>query len=179
MLIKSVRHASIEGISDHFEYLVDNDIYRQYDAEVRSAGFRVGMEVNGHALVTGAVKKNNDYFVYHCSKPQDYKALELLVDTGKPVIIAHPLIMGTVIDKIPPECYIEVNNRYVCRSNWREGFYKYVNTREFIIRSDAHQANWLNQNVARFVCQELGIRETIIFPDRKEETLLMTKNSLN
>jgi histidinol phosphatase-like PHP family hydrolase len=161
-LIKEVRHASIIGISDHFEYLVDDQVFHQYEKEIRSAGFRVGMEVSGHPLVSEAILKSNDYFVYHCHRREDYRAIDLLLATGKPVIIAHPLILGTDLDRIPPECFIEVNNRYVWRSDWRTGFYKYVNERRFVISSDAHQPNWLNQNVARYVCQTLGIRETLI-----------------
>jgi histidinol phosphatase-like PHP family hydrolase len=178
-LIKQVRHAARIGISDHFEYLVEEDVFDRYQKEVRTAGFKVGMEVSGYPLVQEAIQKSNDYFVYHCSRKEDYAALEHLLSTGKPVIIAHPLIMGTNLDRIPPECFIEVNNRYVWRNNWRAGFHKYVNTRNFVISSDAHQPNWLNQNVARHVCQVLGIRETIIFPDFKEEVLLMSRNSLN
>ena len=178
-LIKGVRHAAIIGISDHFEYLVDDHIFSQYEKAIRSAGFWVGMEVSGKPLVTEAIKKNNDYFVYHCQRQEDYRAIDLLLATGKPVIIAHPLILGTDLDRVPPECFIEVNNRYVWKSNWRAGFGKYVNERSFVISSDAHQPNWLNQNVARYVCQTMGIRETLIFPEPKDEVLLMSRNSLN
>lgn len=178
-LVKSIRHAAITGISDHFEYLVNGRIFDQYEKDVRSAGFKVGIEVSGHSLVPEAVKRNNDYFIYHCSSQEDYDAIELMLGTGKPVIIAHPLIMGTDLDKVPSECYIEVNNRYVWRSNWRAGFSKYVNDRRFVIGSDAHQPNWLNQNVARHVCQVLGIHESILFPEIRTEVLLMSKNSLN
>lgn len=170
-LIKQVRHASIIGISDHFEYLTDGATFSRYEREVRSAGFRLGIEVSGYALVQDAVRTNCDYFVYHCSAEEDYPALDPLLATGKPVIIAHPLIMGTDPDRIPHECYIEVNNRYIWKSNWREGLRKYLHDYKFVISSDAHQPNWLNQNVARYVCRELGIRETIIFPNQMEKTL--------
>lgn len=178
-LIRQVRHARTIGISDHFEYIVDDETWSMYEREVREAGFKLGMEVSGFPLVDEAVKKNNDYFVYHCSLKKDYRALDKLVATGKPVIIAHPLFLGTDLDRIPPECFIEVNNRYIWRSNWWAGLSKYANTRRWVISSDAHQPNWLNQNVARYVCQELGILETIIFSDLKEDVLLMTRNSLN
>jgi histidinol phosphatase-like PHP family hydrolase len=168
-LIKQVRHASITGISDHFEYLADEATFSIYEKEVRSAGFRVGVEVSGYALVHHAVRTKSDYFVYHCSEKEDYSALDHLLSTGKPVIIAHPLMMGTDLDRIPGECYIEVNNRYIWQSNWREGLGKYVDDFNFVISSDAHQPNWLNQNVARYVCRELGIRETIIFTDNLEK----------
>jgi hypothetical protein len=164
-LIKEVRHAGIIGISDHFEYLTDEAVFSHYETEVRSAGFRVGIEISGHALVDEAVKTNSEYFVYHCAAGRDYTALDHLLTTGKPVIIAHPLMMGTDLDRIPPECYIEVNNRYIWQSNWREGLRKYSLDRKFVIGSDAHQPNWLNQNVARYVSRELGIQETLLFTD--------------
>jgi histidinol phosphatase-like PHP family hydrolase len=177
-LIKNIRHASITGISDHFEYLADEATFRTYEDDVRSAGFRVGIEISGYSLVHEAVKTNCDYFVYHCSASEDYTALDHLISTGKPVIIAHPLIMGTDLDRIPHECYIEVNNRYIWRSNWRERLRNYVFDRKFVISSDAHQPNWLNQNVARYVCRELGIRETILFTDLQEQTRLIKEESM-
>jgi histidinol phosphatase-like PHP family hydrolase len=178
-LIKQVRHAIITGISDHFEYLADEATFRTYEKGVRSAGFRVGIEISGHALVPKAVGTNSDYFVYHCSVEEDYRALDRLLGTGKPVIIAHPLILGTDLDRIPRECFIEINNRYIWMSNWRERLCRHVNKRKFVISSDAHQPNWLNQNVARHVCRELGIRETILFPDLAAKPMLVTQNSLN
>ena len=174
-LIKQVSHASIIGISDHFEYLTDEATFSIYEKEIRSAGFKVGVEISGHALVRDAVRIKNDYFIYHCSEGEDYPALDHLLSTGKPVIIAHPLIMGTDLDRIPHECYIEVNNRYIWQSNWREGLRKYIDDFKFVISSDAHQPNWLNQNVARYVCREMGIRETIIFTDSLEQTLPLTE----
>jgi histidinol phosphatase-like PHP family hydrolase len=178
-LIRKVRHARTIGISDHFEYLVDKETFSKYEKEVRAAGFKLGMEVSGHALVSEAVKRSNDYFVYHCSRKEDYTALEHLLATKKPVIIAHPLILGTDLNMIPPECYIEINNRYIWQSNWRAGLYNHVHRCKFVVSSDAHQPHWLNQNMARAVCRELGIRESLIFSDLKEEVLLMTRNSLN
>jgi hypothetical protein len=158
------------GISDHFEYLTDEATFSIYEKEVRSAGFRVGIEVSGYAFVQEAVKTNCEYFIYHCSAEEDYPAIDHLLSTGKPVIIAHPLIMGTDLDRIPQECHIEVNNRYIWKSNWRERLGKYVHDFHFVIGSDAHQPNWLNQNVARYICREMGIRETIIFTDLSEQT---------
>ena len=178
-LIKKVRHATITGISDHYEYLVDGAVFHAYEKEVRSAGFKVGIEISGYALVHEALKTNSDYFVYHCSARKDYTALDRLLATGKPVIIAHPLIMGTDLDRIPRECYIEVNNRYIWRSNWRERLKNYVGDRKFVISSDAHQPNWLNQHVARYVCSELGIRENIIFKDPVERSVLLADKGLN
>ncbi len=176
-LIKQIRHANIIGISDHFEDLAAGDIFSIYERKVRSSGFKAGIEVSGHPLVHEAVKTSCDYFIYHCSWEEDYPALDHLLSTGKPVIIAHPLIMGTDLDRIPGDCYIEVNNRYIWKSNWRECLRKYVNDRKFIISSDAHQPHWLNQNIARYVCRELGIKETILFTDQMEKPPLMQQGS--
>ena len=178
-LIKQLRHARVVGISDHFEYLTDEATFTIYENEIRAAGFRVGIEISGHALVHEALQTNCDYFVYHCSRKEDYPALDRLVSTGKPVIVAHPLVMETDLDRIPHECHIELNNRYIWRSNWYERLRKYVQDRKFVIGSDAHQPNWLNQNVARYVCHELGIKETILFSDLPEEALLMKESGLN
>ena len=90
--------------------------------------------------------------------------------TGKPVIIAHPYAFNTNLDKIPHECYIEINNRYIWRFDWKSYLSDYINDFRFILSSDAHQPNWLNQNVASYVADELGIRETLIF-DHEPVTL--------
>jgi hypothetical protein len=75
------------------------------------------------------------------------------------------MFMGTNLDRLPPECLIEVNNRYVWRNDWRAKLGPYVNRFRFVIDSDAHQPNWLNQNVARYVARELGIKETLLFEE--------------
>ena len=160
-LIAEIRHARTIGISDHYEYL--DGVFERYERNVREHGFLVGTEIDGHYLVGEAVQQNFDYFVYHCSHEQDYKALDTLLETGKPVIIAHPLIMGTDLDRVPPECLVEINNRYVWRSNWKNGYLPYLERFRFVLSSDAHQPNWLNQNVARYVCRQLGITETLLF----------------
>jgi len=46
-LIAAVRHANIIGISDHFEYLMDGN-FEGYEKEIRQAGLKVGVEVDGH-----------------------------------------------------------------------------------------------------------------------------------
>jgi histidinol phosphatase-like PHP family hydrolase len=176
-LIRQVRHAGIIGISDHFEYLVNGSTFDAYEKEVRSAGFKLGTEISGHTLVHEAVRTSCDYFVYHCSREEDYRALDRLLETGRPVIIAHPLIMGTNINRIPCEAYIEINNRYIWRSNWRKGLRRFVNRCKFVIGSDAHQPSLLNQNVARHVCRELGIRETILFTDYNQKPQLRTQSN--
>jgi hypothetical protein len=178
-LIYNIRHAQVIGISDHFEYLLDSNIFETYEKELRRYGFYVGTEISGFSLVNEAIKTNCDYFVYHCSMEKDYKAVELLIDTKKPVIIAHPLILGTNLDRIPQDCYVEINNRYIWQSDWRKKLSLYVNRFRFVISSDAHQPGWLNQNVGRYVCRELGIRETLLFPDKTEKIILMRKSGLN
>ena len=177
--IYKIRHAEVIGISDHFEYIQDPEIFKTYETELRRCGFYVGTEISGFSLVNQAIKTNCDYFVYHCSIEPDYKAVEKLLVTKKPVIIAHPLILGTDLNRIPEECYIEINNRYIWRNNWRAELSPYVSRFRFVISSDAHQPGWLNQNVARYVCRELGIRETILFPDKLEKVILMKKSGLN
>ncbi|WP_419660695.1 uncharacterized protein Dvar_10940 [Desulfosarcina variabilis str. Montpellier] len=60
--------------------------------------------------------------VLHRSLPgpaSDYKALEHLLKTVYPVIIAHPMAFSTNLNRVPPECLIEINNRYVWRSDWK------------------------------------------------------------
>ena len=65
---------------------------------------------------------------------------------------------------IPDECYIEINNRYVWKKDWREFYSPFVETKQFVYGSDAHQPNWLNQTLARYAASELGITETLVFP---------------
>jgi hypothetical protein len=65
---------------------------------------------------------------------------------------------------VPPQCLIEINNRYVWRSNW-ETLRPFTALFSFVINSDAHQPHWLNQNVARYIAGELGIDETLLFTD--------------
>jgi hypothetical protein len=57
---------------------------------------------------------------------------------------------------------VEVNNRYSWRDDWRKSLGPWVF--RFVISSDAHQPNWLNQTYARYVAAALGIRETLLFP---------------
>jgi predicted metal-dependent phosphoesterase TrpH len=56
-LVAAVRHAKIVGISDHFDCLV-NGQFNNYENEVRQAGLKVGVEVDGHAWVTEAAGYN-------------------------------------------------------------------------------------------------------------------------
>ena len=165
-LTAAVGHARIIGISDHFESIVDD--FPTYAAAVRAHGLRVGTEVNGAEWVREAEAVEVQYYVYHCrDRHDDYQGAERLAATGKPVIIAHPHALETDLRKVPAECLIEINNRYVWRSPW-ETFRSFLKAFSFVISSDAHQPHWLNQNVARHVARELGIRETLLFSDDPE-----------
>ena len=162
-LIAAVKHARIVGVSDHFESLL-NGGFERYCAEVSGYGLKVGVEVDGHTWVQEASEHEVDYYVMHCrDSGADYRSVELLLATGKPVIIAHPNVFGTDLDRIPAQCLIEINNRYVWRSNWREYYTPFVDRFSFVISSDAHQPNWLSQTVARYAAAELGVAEHLVF----------------
>lgn len=161
--IAQVGHARIIGISDHLEYL-DDPIFSRYAERIRAQGLRLSAEVNGAPWVDRARELGLEYYIYQCfDRDADYKGAELLLQTGNPVIIAHPLLLDTNLDKVPPECYIEVNNRYVWRFDWRLRLQPYVKRFSFVIGSDAHTPNWLAQHVARYVAEELGINESVLF----------------
>lgn len=162
-LVASIGHARVIGISDHLESIVEE--FSAYATAVSSYGFKVGTEVNGADWVQEAEAVEAQYYIYHCrDRAEDYRGAEELLGTGKPVIIAHPLILETDLRKVPHECLIEINNRYVWRSNW-ELLRSFTEVFSFVIDSDAHQPHWLNQNVARRVAHKLGIVETLLFPD--------------
>jgi histidinol phosphatase-like PHP family hydrolase len=159
-LIAAIAHARVVGISDHLESIADD--FSTYAEAVRSCGFLVGTEVNGADWVGEAETTDAQYYVYHCrDRERDYQGAERLLATGKPLIIAHPLILETDLRRVPPSCLIEINNRYVWRSNW-ETLRPFTALFSFVIDSDAHQPHWLNQNVARYVAAELGITETLL-----------------
>jgi histidinol phosphatase-like PHP family hydrolase len=160
-LVAAIAHARITGISDHLESIVDD--FSTYAQAVRSHGFLVGTEVNGADWVAEAQEVDAQYYVYHCrDRERDYRGAERLLAMGKPLIIAHPLMLETDLCRVPPGCLIEINNRYVWRSNW-ETLRPFTASFSFVIDSDAHQPHWLNQNVARYVARELGIAETLLF----------------
>lgn len=162
-LIAEIKHAEIIGISDHFDYLT-GEVYEKYSRQVKAKGFLAGTEVDGADWVSDAVEHSFDYYIYHCyNHPRDYRAIDLLLETGKPIIIAHPYALDTNLNKIPVECYIEINNRYIWRFDWKNILQDHISRFNFIFSSDAHQPNWLNQNIARYVGQYLGIKETILF----------------
>jgi histidinol phosphatase-like PHP family hydrolase len=161
-LIAAVRHARIRGISDHFEHIVDR--FEDYRQAVAAAGLLVGTEVNGHAWVSAALEAACDYRIYHCyDRDADYKALETLLADGRPVIVAHPNAPDTDLNRVPPQSLVEINNRYVWRCDWRSFYGPFRERFRFVISSDAHQPNWLNQTVARYVAADLGVEETLVF----------------
>ena len=161
--IAAVKHARIVGICDHFESLI-NGSFERYRAEVNSNGLKVGVEVDGHPWAQQASEHQVDYYMMHCrDSTADYRSVELLISTGKPVVIAHPNILGTDLGRLPKECLIEINNRYVWQNDWQKFYTPFVDRFRFVIGSDAHQPNWLGQTVARYVASELGVKEHIIF----------------
>jgi histidinol phosphatase-like PHP family hydrolase len=163
-LVAAVGHARIVGISDHFEHIAEH--FDEYRRAVRAAGLRVGTEIDGHENVAAAVQAPCDYRIFHCrDRAGDYRALETLLAAGTPVIVAHPNALDTDLDRVPPECLIELNNRYIWRCNWRRFYGPYRERFRFVIGSDAHQPNWLGQSVARAAAAELGIEETLVFSD--------------
>lgn len=161
-LIAAAGHARIRGISDHFEMVVDR--WDDYRAEVLAAGLHLGTEVNGHEWVPAALDADCEYRIFHCwDRDADYRALETLLASGRPVIVAHPNALGTDLRRVPPECLVELNNRYIWRCDWHAEYGPWAGRFRFVISSDAHQPHWLGQGVARHVAAELGITETLLF----------------
>jgi len=171
-MVAFAKHADVVGISDHFEHFIPH-MYQEYCETVRSFNFLVGTEVNGHQSVPQASRFEFDYYIYHCwgHEEKDYDALLDLISTGKPVIVAHPYATRTNLDRIPENCYVEINNRYVWRFDWRKLIVPYKDKFRWVLGSDAHQPNWLNQNIAQSVAEEMGIKEAILF--KKPEPLLI------
>ena len=105
-----------------------------------------------------------EYYMYHCrDREEDYRGAERLASSGRPVIVAHPQMLQTDLRRVPPECLIEINNRYAWRGRSHRELEPFVGRFRFVIGSDAHQPHWLSQEAARFMARELGIRETILF----------------
>jgi len=161
-LIAAVRHARVVGISDHFEF-VCGERFEAYSNAVRACGFLLGTEVPGPDRADEAAEAQVDYYILHCrDTAEDYAAAERLLDTARPVIIAHPMMLDTDLDRTPRDCLIEINNRYVWRNDWRARLGPYVDRFRFVVDSDAHQPHWLNQSTARWVAHELGVQETLL-----------------
>jgi len=160
------RHAEIQGISDHLECFDTEEEFDSYTREARFYDMVLGIEVNGRDWVREALRRDVDYYIYHCrDTSEDYRGAEKLLDAGKPVIIAHPCALDTDLSRVPEECYIELNNRYIWRKDWQAFYRPYVNTKQFVIGSDAHQPNWLNHTIARRIAHYFDITECILFPE--------------
>ena len=158
-LVAWIAHAQVIGISDHFEQFADK-AYDEYVERIRSLDMLVGTEVDGAASVDFATSLAFDYYIYHCRNiVADYRGIERLLATGRPVIIAHPNALETDLDRVPDVCLVEINNRYIWRCNWRVFYGPHLDRFRFVISSDAHQPHWLSQSVARRVAAELGIQE--------------------
>mgnify|MGYP006292036173 CR=1 FL=1 len=161
-LIAKVNHARIIGISDHFEHF--DYRFDEYQQVLKKWGFHIGTEVDGSEYVDQAAGMDFEYYIYHCrDDAREYRGIETLLATGKPVIIPHPMALDTDLKKVPEACFIEINNRYVWRDDWRRKIGPFAKHFRFVIGSDAHQPIWLNQNVARYVAGQLGIEETLVF----------------
>ena len=81
----------------------------------------------------------------------------------RPVIIAHPNAFNTDLERVPPDCFVEINNRYVWRNDWFKYYRPHADRFDFVLSSDAHQPNWLGQSVALHAARDLGIEEYLIF----------------
>lgn len=168
-LIKEVAHGEVLGISDHLECLDAAKTLDTYCCLVKNHGFRLGIEVDGAKWVNLALAVPVEYYVYHCHDEDDsYRGADRLLETGRPLIIAHPQHLGTNLSMLPRECCIEINNRYVWRHDYRKNLTPYLDRFSFVINSDAHQPNWLNQTIARRVAAELGVLETRLFSPLEE-----------
>ncbi|MBB6481556.1 histidinol phosphatase-like PHP family hydrolase [Spirochaeta isovalerica] len=164
--IAELDHAEVRGISDHFEYLT-GQVFEEYRKEVHDFGFWCGCEVNDSIDAREAAAYPFDYYIYHCrDRVSEYKGAETLLETGKPVIVSHPMAMGADLNKVPTDCLLEINNRYVWKNDYMSYFSPHLHRFRFTIGSDAHKPNWLSQNVARHAAAKLGIEETVLFPLR-------------
>lgn len=170
-LVARTAHAAVIGISDHFEHFADK-AYDTYVDRVQSLGMRVGTEVDGADSVAYAADLAFDYYIYHCrDRAADYRGIDRLLATGRPVIIAHPNALQTNLDLIPSDCLVEINNRYIWHCNWRAFYGPHSGRFRFVIGSDAHQPNSLGQSVARQAAAELGIVEQLLFKQEPQDSL--------
>ncbi len=166
-LVASAAHARVLGISDHFEYIIGEQ-WERYTDEVRGLGLYLGVEVSNSrwAKEAASVGAEVDYFIYHCAdSASEYRGAEILLESCRPVIIAHPLMMDTDLDKVPSGCLVEVSNRYAWQYDWRRGLGPHAARFRWVVSSDAHQPGWLSQSLARYIASELGIEETVLFAD--------------
>ena len=130
-LISRVKHADVIGISDHYESLHDNSL-ELYMSEVMKYGFKLGTEVDGPDWINDVIQHPFDYYLYHCYDTDEaYENIYLLMETGKPVIVSHPAFMGTDLSRVPEQCFIEINNRYIWRSDWKSFFTPFLSKFKF------------------------------------------------
>jgi hypothetical protein len=164
-LIRKLGHARVTGISDHFECMVMDKRLERYIEDVRAHGFHLGTELLDSSWLDQALEHPFEYYVFHTAdEPGAYAALETLLETGKPVIVPHPGMMGTDLNKVPTGCLVEISNRYAWRGDWRAELGPHVHRFKFVLSSDAHHPTMLNQRFARSVARELGVQETLVFP---------------
>jgi hypothetical protein len=140
------------------------DAFEEYARAVRAHRLRLGVEVNGAEWVAAAEALPVEYFVYHCrDRTEDYRGAERLASTGRPLIIAHPQMLQTDLNRVSSACLVEINNRYAWRELGYGALAPFVGRFRFVLSSDAHQPHWLAQTAARFIARELGIAETVLF----------------
>jgi histidinol phosphatase-like PHP family hydrolase len=170
-LIAAVHHARTVGISDHVEYLRNNR-FDEYAAKVQKYGFHLGAEIVNNDDVDFALSLPLEYRVFHCYNDEiSYRNAQRLADCGSPLIIAHPMALNTDLSRVPANAIVEINNRYIWRDDWKAYYTPWVGKFRFIFSSDAHQPNWLNQTVARYVGGVLGIEETLLFGDKRDKSV--------
>lgn len=166
-LIAALEHAEVRGISDHFEYLTEASVFEEYRRKAHNLGFYCGCEVNDSSDAEKALDYPYDYYIYHCrNQASEYKGAERLLEAGKPIIISHPMAMGADLNKVPTDCFIEVNNRYVWQREYKNYYSPHLNRFRFLCGSDAHKPNWLNHLVASYAMEEMGLENTLIFKKR-------------
>jgi len=162
--IAELNHAEIRGISDHFEYLTDEKVFMEYREKLYAHGFYCGCEINEGKETAQALEFPYDYYIFHCrDKDSEYRGAQRLVDSGKPVIISHPMAMGADLNRVPGDCFIEINNRYVWKADYMSYYSPHLKNFRFVLGSDAHQPNWLNHFVAQHAAERLGVTNSTIF----------------
>ena len=110
-LIKEFRYAETMGISDHFEQISDPD---EYIKCVKTYGFHAGTEVCRGEHAHDAAEMDFEYFICHCSdRTADYRGIETLLATGRPVIVAHPMAHGTEPEKASGQ-HLPGNQQSLC-----------------------------------------------------------------
>ncbi len=134
-LIAWIAHAQVIGISDHFEHFAHKN-YEEYVERIRALNMLVGTEIDGVASVDFAANLAFDYYIYHCRNvAADYRGIERLLTTGRPVIIAHPNALDTDLNRVPEAYLVEINNRYVWHCDWAAFYGPHVGRFRFVISS--------------------------------------------